>query len=193
MPSNYQPRSKTRRVGRWKISDNRIAWARVAPVLVSIMRYTEEEMRLAEDVPPDEDYETGDTYRLLISLPNMRRPITINLTALTFEELEAFEKLVNLAITISKPVVQERDRKAAEASANGDDSFSRIYRPVPQFIIREGSFGEDAKSVLDGLAYAPEGLPSNRDPNGGVRASRAELADELSEDSEAEDYGPTPD
>lgn len=186
MASKYRPGKSGRRVRSWKISPNRVAWARLGVALFALMRYTEEEMRLAEDVPPEEDYEVGDTYRLAISLPNVNRSFTVNLTALTMEELEAFEKLVTLSIAVCKPIVEARDRKAAEASANGDDTLSRIYRAVPQFVIREGAFGPDGQSILNGLAYVTEGSPGGVDPDGGLRRSGAELADELSEDSQAE-------
>lgn len=188
MASTYRPKPRTQ-VGQWRLSPNRIAWARLSPALVAVMRYTEAEMKIAGNLEPEEDAEAGNTYRLMISVPRAKRPFTINLTALTLEELEAFEKIIQVAIELSRPVVSLRDRKAGEASANGDDSLARNYRAVPQFVIREGALDPDSKSVLDGLAYATEGPPPGGDKSRGLRGDRARLADELQDDSRTEDDG----
>lgn len=190
--SQYRPGSKGRNVGRYRISENRIAWARTSITQLALMRYTDEEMKTVEKRYPGDEGELGDTLRLMISTTS-GRPYTLNLTAMTAEELEAFEGLVTLALRMAKPIVQDRDREAADRYANGDDSYSRSYRQLPQFVIRAGSFGPNDQGVLDGFEDAVTGPVSHRAPEREVRGGRPEVADEEPEAAEPQDDEPPDD
>jgi hypothetical protein len=152
------------------------------------MRYTDEEMKMVEQRLPGDEGEIGDTLRLMISTTS-GRPYTLNLTAMTEEELVAFRGILTLALRMTEPIVKDRDREAARRYADGDDSFSRSYRQLPQFIIREGAIRADDKSLLDGLEDAVVGPPSPRAPERAVRGGRDQLANEVSESSFSENDG----
>lgn len=186
MASQYKPGTQRKSIGRYRISANRVAWARTAITQLALMRYTDEEMKNVEQRLPNDEGELGDTYRLMISTTS-GRPYTLNLTAMTEQELDAFEGLITLALRAVRPIVRDRDREAAQRYANGDDSFTRSYRQLPQFIIREGAFGQDDRSLLVGLEDALVGPPSPRAPEREVRGGRPDVADEVSEDSESKD------
>jgi hypothetical protein len=123
--------------------------------------------------------ESGPTYRLIIDRGS-RRGVMLNLTGMTEPELDVSWEIIKMAFDLARPIVLERDKKAAEAYANGDDSFSRSYRPVPQFVVRERSFGPDDQSVLQRLkdSAARHWLQDNSDAR--VRATSRPVADEVS-------------
>ncbi len=58
----------------------------------------------------------------------------LNLSALTEQELNAFEHFINECIAIARPKVQELDHRASQAKTTGDYSYKRIWRIAPQFI-----------------------------------------------------------
>lgn len=73
------------------------------------------------------------------------RSHNLNLTNLTVAELDTWKKLVDLAYEKARPTCVERDRIAAEAYANGDDSYVRSYRREPSFHLRgDGTRRRDA-------------------------------------------------
>jgi hypothetical protein len=150
------------------------------------MRYSEDEMKEAENRLPGDDGEYGDTYRLMISTTS-GRPYTLNLTAMTHDEFMAFRDLLTLALRLVEPIIVERDRRAAEAYAIGDDTLSRSYRQLPQFIIREGSLGEYDESILDGFEDALARPPSLNDPRQPIRRASDEVAEPIQEDSQPQD------
>lgn len=63
------------------------------------------------------------------------RPTTgIELTMVTGPELAAIKKFWIDAIECAEPIVASLDQEAAEAAANGDTSYKRLYRPDPHRI-----------------------------------------------------------
>jgi hypothetical protein len=101
--------------------------------------------------------EPGVSYLVMIQVKGRRRPIFWNLSAMTEQELEVTRQFFNNAFDLAEPVARERDKVAADAFANGDDSYHRIYRQVPQFIVRERQGRADSESVLDGSEDVPPG------------------------------------
>jgi hypothetical protein len=186
--SSYRPGQGRRKAGSYRISKNRAAWADTFITKLALMRYTEEEMTKAEQRLPGDEGEYGDTYRLMISTTS-GRPYTLNLTAMTHDEFVAVSNLLKLALRLVEPIIVERDRRAAEAYEHGDDSLSRTYRQLPQFVIREGALGEYDESVLHGLEHALTRPPGINDPRRPVRESSPGVAESLPEDSESEDDG----
>lgn len=176
-----------------RMSKNRIAWMRLVIGQFILMRgWTTED--------PEEEAvrkESGPTYRLLLPRPNGGRAVSYNLTALTHEEFLVLKKFFLMVFDLVEPVVIQRDKVAQDAFAKGDDSFARIYRQVPQLVVREGQDGADDESVLHG----PEDLPSGdgtgggqvgdvRAPDGGVRGAGDELASGEPPASESQDDKP---
>lgn len=64
------------------------------------------------------------------------RDMTWNLSALTAEELGYLKQLLNLAIQLAEPIVEDRDRYTREAFEAGDDSHPRLFRQKPVFVVR---------------------------------------------------------
>ena len=125
--------------GLGRIGKNRLAWLRTAAtgqlaLLGLDPQQFDEEFQIRET-----QSEEGTTYLLVLTIPGRRTPLKWNLSGMTLPELEATRRFFNLAFDLADPVVRERDKVAADASQDGDDSYSRIYRGLPEFVIREGA------------------------------------------------------
>lgn len=146
-------------------------------------------------VTPTEDKPDDLTVRLFHPIPN-RPSIDWNLTAMTEEELLLFKELIDLAFEWALPVVRNRDKEAADAFAKGDDSHARVYRQVPQLVIRKRPEHEYREGVSkrsgvipgrDGGAINPDErlrgqgdvLPE-LDPEDGSTSDNGQKADGLS-------------
>ena len=197
----YRPGSRRFKRNEGRMSPNRLAWLRVYVGQFVIMRgYDEESLPdVAENDNDDEVSEVGRDIRLLLPRPT-GRPITFNITALTHEELIEMKKFFNLLFDLAEPIILDRDRRAQDAFDQGDESFMRSYRQVPQFVVREGTNGADDQGVHE----RPEDLPSGdesgsgqvgvvRGSDGGVRGAGYELAPGESEPSEPQDDEPAAD
>lgn len=110
------------------------------------------------ELPPEVGSEKGMSYVLYLSHPTGRgKPIAWNLSAMTAAELEVMRDFFNLAFDLADPVTRERDKVAHEAFEQGDDSFARVYRGLPDFVKRQGPQRENNESIHDGLESTPEG------------------------------------
>lgn len=175
----YNPSKRSRKNNPARIGKNRFAWVRVVFGELIVMKYDQPKEAQEDGAEPEEDWlkpESGPTIRIIIAR-NVGRPISLNLTALTLGELEYFRRIWNLAIDMAEPIVAMRDREAQEAYANGDDTYSRSYRPVPQFVIRQGEVGSHAEGLWDRSEDIPAGDRPARDTSEGVRVGGDELAD----------------
>jgi hypothetical protein len=182
-----------------KLGDSRVMWLRVAVSQFVLQRYTkskaqlEAEAELGEELeaPPD-DPEYGPTYLLVIPRQGAR-PVKLNMTALTEEELKLTRHFFNELFDLVEPIVRYRDKVANDAFAEGDDSYARIYRQVPQFIVRSGSLREDDQRILDGSQDIPTGTGGDDTADGGVRGVRDELAPGEPDEGGSKDLGPAVD
>jgi hypothetical protein len=168
-----------------RISDERIAWVDTARMKFYLMRYFNEDPYADPDL--DNDSDVGCNFVLMIT-KTKGKPISLNLGACTEEELKLIRELLNLSIDLAMPVAIARDRAAKEAHDAGDDSYTRVYRTVPQLVKRPGAFGPDGKSVLNGLEDLPKrvrnGVPP---PPGRVPGVGPRVAANESEEAQAED------
>lgn len=179
----YKPglRGSARRFGR--LGENRAAWLKAAAVEMFLMQYIDGE----SENNPNPNAEVGDTFVLVVGQPG-RRPVNLNFSNMTVEELKAAREFVNLAIDLAEPVAAARDKAARKAADEGDDSFGRIYRPVPDMVKRPWAFGPDGKSLRNGLEDLPLGHPGDADRHGErVRGVRDDVATDESSGPEAED------
>lgn len=89
------------------------------------------------------------TQRVLLTITGSSdsQSITIDLTALTGHELEAFKETVLIATEVAEPIVATLDKAALE-NVNADDSDDRIYRPLPTVVVRKGALKEYDEGVL---------------------------------------------
>jgi hypothetical protein len=130
--------------------------------------------------------EVGQTIVFFMPRPNAR-PVQMNFTALTEEELKQTRQFFNHLFDLAEPICRERDRAAYDAFESGDDSFLRLYRQPPQLIVREGAVAPYVEGVLGGSEDVPDGDGEDGGQSGGVRAAGDAVASEESADSEAED------
>lgn len=181
-------RTNRYRLGYGRIGDNRLAWLRTAITdQIAVLGVPQGEKK--EDVELED--EPGVSYLLVIPVPGRQRPLFWNLSGMTVEEFEATRQFFNHLFDLVDPVVRERDKVAADAFANGDDSYARIYRPTPQFVTRDRPVREHSEGVHDGLEDAPEGHGDGLDSAGGVRSGGSELADGEPEQGSVQDNGKT--
>lgn len=180
---NYRPD------GRFSV--NRLAWLKITVGQFILMRFDNKEQE-QEDFD-DLDEENGATVRLMIPRPR-QRPVVFNITALTHDELKMMREFFTLIFDLAEPVVIDRDRIANEAYAKGDDSFVRLYRQVPQFIVRKGAVGPDGESIqerLEGVLGTPLlvqlGPGIDGDLDGGLRGDSDGVADDISENRSTQD------
>lgn len=96
---------------------------------------------------------------ILLTIKRDENFVSINLAALTTEELNIFEQSVQCALELARPVVLERDRVAREAYENGDGTYRRLHRGSPVFSVvtrkerrDDSSVQERSPNVLPGTA-----------------------------------------
>jgi hypothetical protein len=139
----------------------------------------------------DQSNEPGPTVKVLI--PRLRgAAIHWELTALTIEELDAMRQFFTLAFDTAEPIVRMRDKAAQDAFTEGNDSFARVYRQLPQLVVRERPEREHDQGILDGPSDVPSGDTDGRSeggPAGGVRGLGGELADDGAPEGVSEDDG----
>lgn len=97
------------------------------------------------------DRDNTPNVTILYGSNNPKYPYSHVLSTMTTPELHLYSELINLAIEMARPVVAERDRIAAEANEEGDDSYSRIYRQKPQLIVRPPSEDESQHPIWNQL------------------------------------------
>jgi hypothetical protein len=85
-----------------------------------------------------ESKEPGDS--IIIELPTYSgKVIRYNLTRLTEEELNQFEKLMKLAIDQARPITQLRDEYVKNLQLEDEEDLpDRRYRPVPGIFTHDG-------------------------------------------------------
>lgn len=144
------------------------------------------------DYKLDEDKnETDEVQDIKLMYPQIKgAPVTWNLTACTEEELTSLKHLFDTAFALALPIVQQRDKEAQDAFANGDDSHSRIYRQVPQLVYREGAIGEHSEGVLDRLEDAAGVQRTADDLDGRLRDDGPAVAQPDPSVSSPQDNGP---
>lgn len=124
---------------------------------------------------------------LSFAIPNAIKPVQWNLTALTHAELMAMKTIINEAINLAEPVTIALDKEAEDAFQNGDDSFLRIYRQVPQLVFRSGEKSPYGKSVPLGPDGIPEGTGYADFADGTFRRQSNVLAESDTERGGSED------
>jgi hypothetical protein len=140
--------------------------------------------------PKDEDDKEsyGDSVILVIPRPS-GRPVFLNLTNLTSQELSLMKQFFDTVFDLAEPLCAERDRIAQNAFDNGDDSHIRLYRSVPDLIVREGTIGKHGEVLRDRLANVSTGRERHVNPSIGFRGVRDEVVAEQPPEQESEDDG----
>lgn len=132
-----------------RLSDTRISWLRTQATGQIAINVSSPEQR-KEHYGDKVGSEVGDSVTLTQYVPGRNRPLTWDLTGMTTEELEATRKFFDFLFDLADPIVRERDKVANEALAEGDDSYSRVYRESPTLVVRERQERSDSQGVHDG-------------------------------------------
>lgn len=137
---HYRPGSR-RGPGAGRMSDLRKMWVRVGKwELILYMGEVEDEQ--------EPDFDLGESVFFTITYAGSKKA-TMNLTAFTEEELSAFATFVERVVEQARPICKVRDDAAKEAFDEGDDSFIRLYRPVPEIIVRKGALPEYDEGIRE--------------------------------------------
>lgn len=166
MVEGWRPGSR-RPVPTGKFTENRESWVRL-----NTQQYI-----LYKNPQDTRTMEPGEEYIILII--SNRREIKMNLSGMTQQELLALKTFLNRAFDMAEPICEERDRAANEAfEATGDDSFVRLYRRAPEFVIRRGKVGQHTSGIPSGSEPDPSVGEDGRDPDrrpGGYSGEVVEL------------------
>lgn len=173
--ASRQYRNGPRKKSDGKMSDSRYAWLRTVVGQFVMHRHAD------PGIP-------GPSILLYLPRPT-GRPLSFDMTALTAEELALTRQFFNLLFDQAEPVCAARDKVAHDAFAEGDDTHARIYRQVPQLVVREGAIGTDREELLDGPEDDAQGPQHDGGPAGGVRGDGDELAPGDAQDGGPEDDG----
>lgn len=193
--NTYRPGSRNPKINfkDAQISENRLAWIRTNIGQAVIMYYEKKEDIPVEDrVRGENKIEHGPTVRLMIPQPRGRAFFS-DITSLTMDELVMLREFYNLLFDLAEPSILERDRIAKDAYSEGDDSYSRSYRPMAQFVIRQGKVGADSESIQHRLASLLNGTGDRRGLPRGLRGDSTELAPSESEEDGTQDNRTPPD
>lgn len=153
--SKIKPGSSTSGMAVGKVGEDRVAWLD-----------TSEGTLIYYNSKDESDVEVASEVRL--SIQKSKVPlVSLNLTSYTIEELEAVATFIINLINKARPIVKWRDQEAEEAFQNGDDSFSRSYRPLPHLVDRERSLYGDRKSV----PLRPDDIPRHEASRGSDEAN----------------------
>lgn len=117
--------------GRTVFNDQRKRWLQSADI--EVIHYVVPEDEALTFVHEEHIEGWGPTHLLVIA--NARsghRFFAVNLSAMTEEELDAFQLIVGATIEAARETVRHRDTKAEEA-AHGEEReiHQRMYRPTP--------------------------------------------------------------
>lgn len=143
--------------------------------------------------------EVGSDF--ILSIASGSSPLlNINFSLLTEAELDAFRQFMDMAMYSARDTVLERDRVAKDELEKGNDSYSRSYRQLPTFLIRERALGPHHPGLLERLKdIFPGGLHggdryaerTGDDQYGGarrdLRADSSTMADRSSEATGGQD------
>jgi hypothetical protein len=150
------------RPGYGRFSSTRRAWLKTIQTQQLILHGITDEDRIQKE-EKEQDWirasqdEEGTSYIIMIPVPGRTKGLTWDLTGMTPDELEAFKKFMDLAISLAEPVVRVRQKVAEDAEQAGDDTYSRIYREPPVFVDRERAQRKNGQGVHDRSEDAPSG------------------------------------
>ena len=143
MGSSGNPGRSQGRRGKWstgRVPSDRVAWAEFSTGKLAVNKYPEYQDSEGPEETDDRvvDEAVGHSVSLLLTSRFDAKTIKFILTNLTGPELDAFERTFQHAIELARPSVEARDKLAKEAFDSGDDSYERVYRALPTFVVREG-------------------------------------------------------
>ena len=165
MPESYKPGERKARFGvNHQMTDDRYAWitCEAGKFLILV----------------GEDKGSGSDVVIHHPRPGKMPDLAIKLSILTEPELDALEELFMSAFAWARPVVKQRDKEAADAYEQGDDSYSRSYRALPTVVYRKRAVAEYREGIQDRPDGVSErGRGTREDHPGGIRGARPILVE----------------
>jgi len=140
--------NKKRVIG--KISEEKYAWLDLPNFSVILF---DGNTRENFDVESEREIEGLPPLKLAFRSP-YRQGFGFDFSVLTEEEVEKLREIFNLACDVAKPFCKRLDEHAKEAFANGDDNFSRLYRPVPEVQVKKRQPAQHDESIWSRLEAA---------------------------------------
>jgi hypothetical protein len=127
-----------------RLNPNRLYWVTLHKNLDVILNKAQPGRREEGDGDDEElpQLEPGPSFYVTFQRNNKYRSskFTIPLTNWTAEEVEIFRQFMNEALDLTLEVVKERDAEAQRRlEEEDDDSWSRLYRPVPKIFRKKGA------------------------------------------------------
>ena len=181
MPESYQPGPKRNYRNSGVYSENRYAWTQVLVGQVIIL------------VGNEESPEPGSDVVLFIPRAGRRPDLSFNLTSLTEQELDALHDLFDAAFEWARPISRARDKRAEDANAAGDDSFTRNYRPIPQLVFRKRPSGEYSEGLRQRPSDISRGIWPGDNPTEPVRDGSDAVAESDQKSGGSQDNSSSPD
>lgn len=181
----YKPGTRNPNFRDERFSDERFAWLRTyLGQFVILWRENDQDESGTEAVTP--------TVSLLLTRPG-GRPVTYNITSLTRDELDSTRQFFTMLFDMAEPLVDERDKVAHDAAAQGDDSYVRSYRQLPEVVVRKRTVGPDREVLRERPADDADGPADDGSDDAGLRGHGDGLAPETPEDDRTQDDEPTAD
>lgn len=194
----YNPSSRAGAVYRanHKYGKYRLAWltCHLGEFIVSYntqvkdgMSELEIEELLEDGIQPESgERPTGPSVEIAFRKRLSLKRIVMNLSNCSEQELKYLGALWELAIDLAMPTAIHRDKEARDAISNGDDSFSRSYRPIPVWAVRTGKGVEYPESLRDRLESLSRGELIGEDYGREYRRTSSDLAPRQPVQSESE-------
>lgn len=164
MTSSYR-KTSTARLRSGRIAPGRAAW-------ITLVRQSYS-LNIRNPEPITTITEEGEEIFAGMTMPECTiwfnpKASQIMLTSLSERDLTSLKAFFDYAFECALPIVRELDARAARALENGDDSDPRIYRAVPEFVIRTRVKSEHRPRVPNGLGgfLAVDDDPSPEDDDG---------------------------
>jgi hypothetical protein len=132
-------RARTR-TGRY--GENRESWVDLA-LLEAVLYIGPTDNEFDQTDFPEE----VDSVRLLLAKKGTKLKIGLPLTHMTEDEVEVFREFMNRALDLAQTKCRELDQKARQAFDQGDDTYARLYRPVPRLVVRSRIVTADGSGV----------------------------------------------
>lgn len=166
---SYQPGHRNPKLKPGHFSENRLAW--VTTHIGQFVILTAEES----------EGQVGKPIRLFHPTGKNGLGFSWDLTVLTVEELNSLRELLETAFEWALPICEARDKEAKDANDQGDDSFTRLYRAVPQLVYRSRPEPIDREGVQHRSADAS---PAHGNDDAGHGDSIRDGGDDLAERDE---------
>ena len=133
-------------------------WSETSRVHLDLHRFSAS-LYVVGDGTKNPDLEGEEGPEVIVAFSRDGELMYMSLTSLTHAGLGAFKEFMDIAVANAQDIVLQRDQTAQEALENGDDSYVRVYRTVPNIVIREGQKWPDYPRIRRGFEWIAQLVP----------------------------------